>query len=491
MAVPVEQFQLDPEHPGTLQRQLQEIVTGGILSGRFRAGDRMPSSRGLATHLGISRITVTLGYTELVANDYLTSKGRSGYFVSDSAPRPPTFVPQPRGESRVDWSRAIGQRLAPSVGLTRPDDWRRYRYPFIYGQTDARLFDHQNWRKSALQALGARDFTSMAEDSYGRDDPQLIDQIIRYILPRRGIVADPAQVLVTMGAQNALWMLAQVLLTQRRRAVMEFPCYPALREILSQSRCSTDEIAVDADGLPPEAIPPDSDVVFVTPSHHCPTSATMPLARRRALLDRADLNDFLVVEDDYEFELSSASRPAPALKSLDRSGRVAYLGSFAKSLFPGLRLGYVVAPEPLIRELRNLRSLTVRHVPGHLQRATAYFLAQGHYDAQVQKMARAYRDRRAVAEAAMQDEGLTIAGTSSVSGSSFWMKAPNGVSSTALADRLRQLDVLIEPAGPFFGPDRDPGTHYRLAISSISSADIPEGLARIGEVGRALVRDKT
>lgn len=488
MAIAVEQFFLDPAHPGTLQRQLQELVTGGILAGRFRPGDRMPSSRGLARHLGISRITVTLAYTDLVANDYLSSRGRSGYFVSDGAPRPPSFPAPSRAASTVDWARAIGQRVPEAKVPTRPADWRRYRYPFIYGQTDARLFDHQNWRKCALQALGTRDFNALTEDSYGRDDPQLLDQIIRHILPRRGIVADPSEVLVTMGAQNALWLLAQVLLTQRRTAVMEFPCYPALREILAQARCNTRDVAVDAAGLPPEDVPADADVVFVTPSHHCPTSATMPIARRRALLDRAERDDFLIVEDDYEFELAFTPSPSPALKSLDRAGRVAYLGSFAKSLFPGLRLGYVVAPEPLIRELRALRSLIVRHVPGHIQRATAYFLAQGHYDSQVNKLARAYRDRRALTEMAIQSNGLTLAGESSFGGSSFWMRTPAGVQAVDLAARLRQRDVLIEPAGAFFGDGRDPGTHYRLAYSSIPMTDIPEGIQRIAQESQALAR---
>ncbi|WGH78457.1 MocR-like pyridoxine biosynthesis transcription factor PdxR [Jannaschia ovalis] len=484
MPIPVETFQLDPAHPGTLQRQLQELVTAGILSGRLRPGDRMPSTRGLARHLGISRITVTLAYTELVAGDYLTARGRSGYFVSETAPQPPVFPDPPEPvPSQVDWTRAIGQRFPEAPVLSRPEDWRRYRYPFIYGQTDPRLFDHSSWRRCALQALGARDFEVLTADSYGRDDPQLLDQITRQILPRRGIRAEPGQVLVTMGAQNALWIVAQILLTQRRNAVMEHPCYPALREVLHLSRCNTAAVEVDAQGLPPDAVPAGTDVLFVTPSHHCPTSATMPLERRRALLERAERDDFIVVEDDYEFELAFAASPAPALKSLDTGGRVVYIGSFAKSLFPGLRLGYMVAPEPLIREARTLRSLILRHVPGHTQRAAAYFLAQGHYDAQVQKMARAYRDRRSVTEAAIAEHGLSLAGASNFGGSSFWMRAPDGVRSDELAARLRERQVLIEPAGAFFGPGRDPGTHYRLAYSSIASPDIPEGIRRIAEAG--------
>ncbi|MEM9796468.1 MAG: PLP-dependent aminotransferase family protein [Pseudomonadota bacterium] len=482
-AIAVEAFILDPAYRGTLQRQLQEIVTAGIVAGRFRPGDRLPSSRGLAQHLGIARITVTLAYTELVAGDYLSARGRSGYYVSDTAPRP-TDMPRPeRVESRVDWSRAIGQRFPAQPVLSRPEDWRRYRYPFIYGQTDPRLFDHHNWRRCALQALGARDFEALTADSYGRDDPELIHQIIRLILPRRGIVAEPDEVLITLGAQNALWMVAQVLLTQRRVAVMEHPCYPALREILRLSRCNTQAVPVDGQGLPPDAVPAETDVLFVTPSHHCPTSATLPLSRRRALLERADAHDFLIVEDDYEFELAFAARPSPALKSLDQGGRVVHIGSFAKSLFPGLRLGYMVAPAPLIREVRTLRSLLVRHVPGHIQRATAYFLAQGHYDAQVRKMTRAYAERRAVTETAIRANGLRIAGASSTGGSSFWMAAPQGVASADLATRLRARQVLIEPAAAFYGTETDDGANYRLAYSSIAADDIPEGIRRIAEMG--------
>ncbi|MDB2407093.1 PLP-dependent aminotransferase family protein [Jannaschia sp.] len=482
MSVAVETFVLDPAHTGTLQRQLQEQVTAGILSGRFRPGDRMPSSRGLARHLGVSRITVTLAYTELVANDYLTSRGRSGYFVSDGAPTPPGL---PMGKTvetdRVDWQAAMVRRFSDGPDLERPRDWRRYRYPFIYGQTDARLFDHRNWRRCALQALGARDFDATTSDSYGRDDPLLVEQILRHILPRRGIAAEPEQVLITLGAQNALWMVTRILLAQDRLAVTEHPGYPALRTILAKSGARNLPLAVDAEGLPPDTVPSETDVLFVTPSHHCPTSATMPVARRRALLARADRHDFLIVEDDYEFELAFAAPPAPALKSLDRSGRVVYIGSFAKSLFPGLRLGYMVAPARFIAEARALRSLLVRHVPGHLQRAAAYFLEQGHYDAQIHRMARTYRDRRAVADAAIVQHGLTPLGANSFGGSSFWMQSRCGPAE-ALAARLRPRGVLIEPGGPFFG-EGDPGDRYRLAYSSIAAADIPEGLRRIAEAG--------
>jgi len=480
MAIPAESFFLDPSYEGTLQQQIQQLVTEGILSGRLQAGERMPSSRKLADRLGVSRITVTLAYTELVSNDYLASKGRSGYFVSANAPRPPRFEVQDRsGGESVDWGRAIGQRFSSYESITRPPDWRDYKYPFIYGQADASLFDHQNWRLCALKALGQRDFDAMTSDYYERDDEKLIEFITRHILPRRGIAARPSEVLLTLGAQNALWMAAQVLLTQRRTAAIENPCYPGLREILEQTRCKLVPVDVDAGGMPPEALPADVDVVFSTASHHCPTNATMPVERRRAFLERAARDGFIVVEDDYEFEMSFTNAPSPALKSLDRTGAVVYIGSFSKSVFPGLRLGYLVGSEAFIREARALRALVLRHPPGHIQRTVAYFLSLGHYDAQVRRVGAAYAERRAVMDAAIKEHGLEKVGQDTFGGSSFWMKAPAGVNTADLALSLRDQGVLIEPGRMFFAPEEENNRYYRLAYSSIPTGRISDGIGLI------------
>ncbi|MEO0904008.1 MAG: PLP-dependent aminotransferase family protein, partial [Pseudomonadota bacterium] len=385
MSISVETFFLDPSAEYAPVRCLQQMVAQGILAGRIRPGERLPSSRKMAAHLGVSRITVTLAYTELVADDYLTSRGRSGYFVSDNAPEPPAFPAQRFSTGTVDWTRTIGQRFTPGLSLDKPADWADYRYQFIYGQTDKTLFDSANWRLCALRALGMRDFSALTSDYFDGDDPQLVDFIARQTLPRRGILANPDEILVTMGAQNALWLSAQILLNSRRRAAIEDPCYPALRAILTQSRCQLSVIPVDDDGLPPQNLPEQTDVVFTTPSHQCPTAATMPLKRREALLDKAEDEDFVIVEDDYEFEMSFLKAPSPSLKSLDKNGRVIYVGSFSKSLFPGLRLGYLVGPAPFIREARALRATVLRHPPGHIQRTVSYYLSLGHYDALVRR----------------------------------------------------------------------------------------------------------
>lgn len=484
MSIPAEAFVLPPAGRGSLQQRIRQMVTEGILAGRFRPGQRMPSSRGLAGHLGISRITVTLAYAELVSSDYLTARGRSGYFVSENAPRAPELPARgPRVES-ADVARLIGGRALAARQVARPADWEAYPYSFIYGQADATLFDHQNWRLCAVRALGRRDFGALTQDYYDRDDPLLIEHVLRSILPRRGIAAEADEVLLTLGAQNALWLAAQVLLGPGRLAAVENPCYSGLRGVLTATSTAILPVDVDAEGLVPEAVRPGVDAVFTTASHQCPTNATMPLERRLALLEAAAREGFVIVEDDYEFEMSFLKPASPALKSLDSDGRVIYAGSFSKSVFPGMRLGYLVGPPGFIRAARALRLTTVRHPPGHIQRTLAYFLSLGHYDALINRMRAAYRRRRQVMEEAIREHGLTVAGQGGFGGSSFWMRAPDGVNTEVLAERLRADGVLIEPGHAFFDPARAPRNFYRLAYSSTPPARIPEGIARIARAIR-------
>lgn len=482
MAIPVETFFLAPDHQGTLQSQVQEMIAQGVLSGRFQPGEKLPSTRKLASHLGVSRITVSLAFTELVASEYLTSKGRSGFYISENAPIPPNYGPSPQQEDGVDWTKTIAHRFAGGPIISRPDDWAQYRYPFIYGQADPRLFDHASWRLCALQALGQRDFRPLTTDYYDQDDPQLVEFIARNTLARRGITAHPEDVLITLGAQNALWLAVTVLLSRRRTAAFEDPCYPALREVLTQSHCQLRPVRVDHQGLRPDAIPEEADVIITTPSHQSPTGATMPMARRRDLLDRAREIDAVVIEDDYEFEVSFPQTPLPALKSLDADGRVIYVGSFSKSLFPGLRLGYLVGSKPFLREARALRALVLRHPPGHVQRTAAYFLSLGHFDAQIRRMSKALHDRRDAMREAIAHRGLDYAGPADASGSAFWMRAPSHIDTEKLARGLRNDSVLIEPGHAFFGAaDQAAHHYYRLGFSSIPVERIAPGLQHVAK----------
>lgn len=473
-------FFIDDAADGGLQMQLRQSISAAILAGRVQIGDRLPSSRKLAAHLKISRITVTLAYQELVADGYLASRDRSGYFVAETAPvaqLPRTAASKPTNV--INWQNHLARSYLGGRRLEKPANWRDFPYPFIYGQADATLFNHSAWRSCAHRALGKRDFDALANDHAEADDPELVDFIARHTLPRRGIAARPEEILITVGAQNALWIVSQLLLGPGRVAATENPGYPGIRDIINRTGCDVRTVDVDENGLPPEALAPDTDVVFVTPSHQAPTTVTMPMARRRALLKQAAEQDFIVVEDDYEFEMSFLRPPYPALRSLDTDGRVVYVGSFSKSLFPGLRLGYLVAPEALIREARALRSTVLRHPPGHIQRTTAYFLALGHYDALVRRMRDRFHKRRAIMAEGIDALGLTTAHTSVFGGTSFWMEAPMGCDTTRLAADLLNDGVLIEPGSAFFAQGTEAVPHYRIAYSSIDESRILEGLKRL------------
>lgn len=472
-------FFLDRASRIGLQTQIRETIVSSVLAGRLPPGAQLPSTRKLADYLNISRITVTLAYQELASQGYVETASRSAYRVADNPPISGLEASTSEEEPDViDWSAKLGRSFIVAKQMRKPLDWRRYPYPFLYGQMDPSLFDLTAWRDCARRALAREDFELMAGDFAAADDVQLVNYICSRTLPSRGIRAGPDEILVTVGAQNALWIVIQLLLRQGAHAICENPCHPDMSASLRLSGAQVTAVDVDKEGLPPAALPPKVDAVFVTPSHHSPTGATMPLDRRAALLEAAASKDFIIVEDDYEFEMSFLAPPSPALKSFDRSGRVFYIGSFSKSLFPGLRLGYLVAPAPVIREARALRALMLRHPPGHLQRTAAYFLALGHHDAVLHRMRAEYHRRHIVMADALRSEGFTIAGSSTFGGTSFWIEGPKGLDADVLMNELRQDGVLIESGSPFFPADDGPCRFFRMGYSSIPRSLIVEGVMR-------------
>lgn len=470
----------------TLQGRLMAALVRLILDRRYPPGTRLPSTRHLAQHLGMSRLTVTLVYQELAAQGYIESLPRSGTVVASGVPHRRIVPPAPGpGDAAVDWGAWLTRAPRRQRVIRKPDDWQSYRYPFIFGQPDPTLFDLGAWRDCVRLSMGRREFADLAVDRFGHDDPMLVDFICANTLPRRGILAQPENVLITLGAQHALFLAVDLLAAPDRLAVMEEPGYPDFAETLRRATCPVHYQPIDDRGLNPAALPEATRLVMVTPSHNIPTGITMPLPRRRELLRLAGERDFLIIEDDYDFEMSYLAPPEPALKSLDRSDRVIYIGSFSKSLFPSMRIGYMVGPAPFIAAARELRTIMLRHPPSHLQRVTAHFLARGFYDAHIVNLRRTFRSRHAaLIDALGGARGLTLAGSATEGGSSVWVRGPEGVDSLALSQALRDQSVLIEPGAVFFDQPVAPCPFFRLGYAALAAPRIAEGIRLIDAEAR-------
>jgi GntR family transcriptional regulator/MocR family aminotransferase len=371
--------------------------------------------------------------------------------------------------------------------INKPADWLTYRYPFLYGQFDPTLFPVADWRDCSRRALGALEVQGWAPDLIDGDDPLLIEQLRSRVLPRRGIWAGADEIMVTIGAQQALFLLAELLVHPASRVGIEDPGYPDARNILALRTPHLLPCAVDGGGLVVDDALDACDLVYTTPSHQCPTGATMPLDRREALLRRAAERDLVLIEDDYEVETAAAGDPTPALRSLDRSGRVIYVGSLSKVLAPGLRLGFIVAAPAVIREARALRRLMLRHPPANNQRVAALFLSMGYHEALTVRLHQILAERARVLRAALARQLPDLACSPAAGGSSIWVEGPPGFDADRLAAAAKAIGILIEP-GAIFSAGHQATRHcFRLGFSSIPAERIGDGI----ELLAALIRDHT
>ncbi len=479
-----------PVHPGEgLQRQIHARLVEAILDGTISPFEPLPASRVLAERIGVSRNTVVLVYERLVEDGFLRAVPRRGYFIDEAhvrrelAARVTGRTPARDDGDAVLEARLDRLRLRPSRqrNIVKPTDWRSYPYPFIYGQVNIDRITIARWRDCARLAGAERHSAAWVVDLIDADDPTLIAQIVSRVLPRRGIRARPEEVLVTIGAQNALFLIATLLGGTGAVAGVEDPGYADARNILSATGAGLRPLPVDAGGV---RIGPEltgCTLIHVTPSHQSPTSVTLGMERRLALLDRAERDDFWIIEDDYEHELNYVGAQRPALRALDGHERVLHVGSLTKPIFPGLRMGFIVAAPGLIRELRALRRLMYRHPPALDQRAMALFLAEGHFDAHIlrarQALARKWRTLFREIERLLPDcRALPTTG-----GSAVWLELPAGVDGRALAEAALTRGVLVEPGDAHFMTPRVPCGYVRLGFAAIAHDRIVPGLCLLAE----------
>ena len=477
-------FAVSSDSATTLQAQLRERVVTAIFDGYFRSDEPLPSCRELARHLGVARNTVVLAYENLVDEGYLIPRRGSGYYINTDILRGKVkFDPQRRSKGECfDWSRRLYFQPSVYCDIVKPRAWNQYPYSFISGQPDPDFIPIAGWRECCRETLSVQTIQQWATGRTEFDDPLLVEQLQTRLLPRRGIWASSEEILITAGAQQALYLIACLLITKRITVGLEAPGYVDVRNMFALRTSSVVGLPVDKAGLVVDNRLGDCDYIYVTPSHQYPTTVTMSAQRRRDLLNRAIAADFAVIEDDHESEANFLDEASPALKSLDRDGRVIYVGSISRSLVPGLCLGYLVGSPELIREVRALRQLMLRHPSGDNQRAFAHFLARGHYDALLYRLSYTYQERWQTMGDALKRYLPEAVITPPSGGTACWVQGPPELDARALQQKAMARGIFIESDDTYFLSGGSPRHYFRLGFSSIPVDRIEPGLRKLAKL---------
>ncbi|MBC6942794.1 MAG: PLP-dependent aminotransferase family protein [Xanthomonadales bacterium] len=381
---------LELDGQGPRYAQLIRALKAAILDGRYAAGARLPPSRTLARELDLSRNTVLAAYEQLQAEGFLLGRVGSGSFVANVGSRAPR---RSGGGALVAPLSAFARRaLANTDGrhLAAPAQ-RELRYNLQYGVPLTNPLLAGAWRREIARAA--------ERAAPGYPDAQglaaLREQVCDYLGRRRGVPAAAADVLIVNGTQQAFSLAARVLLEAGDQVALEDPHYRGARQVFVARGAHVRGCRVDGEGLVPQALPAGARLAVVTPSHQFPTGALLPLARRVELLAWSAREHTWLIEDDYDGEFRYGGRPLAALKSLDRAGRVIYIGSFSKALFPALRLGYMVLPPALRDAFVAAKWLEDRGSNTLEQAALARFMTDGGFERHLRRAALALRARRA------------------------------------------------------------------------------------------------
>ena len=455
---------------GEIYRQLRR----GILEGQLRPGDPLLPSRELARQLTVSRTTVTSAYERLAGEGFVTTRVGAGTVVCAHL-TPARSVRKSKRAGDSLRPRPVWDAIRLPAVLAQPP-----RFDFRSGLPDAVLFPHDAWRR-----LMARQLRSEARGTIVYDTPagnrRLREAIARHIGVSRGVEASAEDVIVTNGTQQALDIVARVLLSPGDHIAMEDPGYPPARWAFAALGVRVRGVTVDRHGLDVDALPKQARAVYVTPSHQYPLGVSMTLPRRLALLAWAERENTAVIEDDYDSEFRFGGRPVEPLRMLDTTGRVIYVGSFSKTLLPTLRLGFVVVPPSLREAVRKAKFVADWHTSTTIQAVLAQFIDDGGFARHIRKVREVYRTRHRMAtEVLGRDFADHLKVIPSIAGLHI-----AAVARTASADQIgaivrRAADtgVVVQELSRFgVGSPGPPG--LLLGYGGIPTADIEDGLRRL------------
>ncbi|WP_431782426.1 PLP-dependent aminotransferase family protein [Streptomyces chumphonensis] len=492
---------LDRDSPVPLQQQLCDQVTGLVRGGRLRPGDAVPATRELARQLEVSRTVVLRAYELLRARGVLTARRGSGTVVAGQAPAagvpPASRTPlAPRPPRPTDDGHPLWQPWEPP-----PMHHGGVALDFRHGTPALAAFPVARWRQSLAAAYARADATALGY-GHAEGSPALRAEIAALLRQSRALDAPPDRIVVTTGATQAMDILVRLLVRPGDVVVIEDPSHTVLRQIFGFSEAAVVPVPVDEQGLRVEDIdacvrarghdPGRVRLVYVTPSHQFPTGYVMSEARRSALVDWAYERGATVLEDDYHNEFAFSGERLPALASCRHRGVVAYVGSFSKTLFPALRIGYAVLPSSLVRPFLGIKWITDRLTPTVGQEALADFLATGAYTRHISRMTRLYRQRRRrLLEALYEHFGAGVRVSGEAAGLHVLVTLTGGhrAPEPEIARRAAAHGVRVYPASGYFvrGAPAEPA--FLMGYAALPVARITEGVALLAAAVRETERN--
>ena len=477
-----------------LYRQIYDAVRSAILDGRLRGGLRLPSTRLLAQELGVSRNIVVLAFEQLLAEGYLEAKTGAGTSVAKTMPE--EFLHVGRRSALQGGSRERkplskrGEKISSLTSSVHALSPAARLAPFQYGLPALDELPLELWGR-----LVARHFRKATREMLGHGDSAglgiLREAIASYVGVARGVRCSPSQVIVVNGSQQAIDLAARVLLDPDDCAVVENPGYVGARSALLAAGIRLFPVPVDRDGLSMPTLRrahPDAKLLYVTPSHQFPLGVVLSLARRLELLDWAARNGTWIFEDDYDSEYRYESRPIPALQGLDQEGRVIYVGTLSKVLFPAIRFGYLIVPEDLVQPFVAARALTDLSSPQVEQAALAEFISEGHLASHIRRMRSLYMERRDFMKRIIEEElqGL-IEVQDTEAGMHFVGWLPRGASDAHVSSEAAKAGLRVMPVSAFAMTPMD-RAGLLLGFAGFSKPVIRKGIRELGVVVRRSIK---
>ena len=475
---------IDRKAAKPLHRQIYDAYRTAIAARNLGAGQQIPSTRTLACELGISRIPVLSAYSQLLAEGYLESRSGAGTFVSRSMPEQLTSVEQPKVRARTQVGpRPVSYRstLLPPFKLA---PWLFGWGAFMVGQLALDHFPFQVWSNLVIRHSRHVRISSL-HFSDPRGSEVFREAIAAYLRTARGVSCEAGQIMVVSGSQQALEIAARVLLDPGNQVWVEEPGYRLAQQVLKMAGCELIPVPVDNEGLDVAAGIErcrNARVAYVTPSHQFPLGVTMSASRRIQLLDWAQSSGSWIIEDDYDSEYRYAQMPIASLQGLDRNSRVIYVGTFSKTLFPSLRIGYLVIPPDLVD-----RFVAVRHAmdvyPPHLYQAVLTdFIREGHFSRHIRRTRLVYGERRNVLVDAIRAEfGSQLQIVGADAGMHLAAILPRQIHDREASERAARENLWLWPLSPcFLSKNRRHG--FILGFGSTAAEEIPKRVRQLRKV---------